>query len=240
MTPLESSLPLCICGNPQCKIPYGYCHCQCGRKTAISTCNNLFKGEVRGMPRRRIRGHHETYLPSIEYAKPFRLRGEYCRLIPLTQGLWTIVSAHRYEHLMQWNWRAWWNETDKCFYAIRTGVFKDGETGKSFSMARQILGLVRGDRRTADHIETGETLDNSDNNLRIASKSQQQHNKRKPKNNTTGFKGVSAYRIPGKWQAFIAFNGKTKWLGIHDTPEAAHEAYCKAAELHHGEFARTK
>lgn len=28
------------------------------------------------------------------------------RYIPLTYGRYAIVSAHRYEHLMQWEWRA--------------------------------------------------------------------------------------------------------------------------------------
>lgn len=85
-----------------------------------------------------------------------------------------------------------------------------------------------------DHIN-GNGLDNRRENLRVATPSQNQHNSRKPKNNTSGYKGV--YKRGNKWCAAIAINYKTIFLGYHDTAELAHEAYCKAAIKYHGEFA---
>lgn len=49
---------LCICRNPECSIPKGYCHCGCGNRTSIikesSQANLLVKGE----PHRFIYGHN--------------------------------------------------------------------------------------------------------------------------------------------------------------------------------------
>ena len=38
-------------------IPYGYCHCGCGRKTNVSPCTNAKRGYVRGEPMRFLFGH---------------------------------------------------------------------------------------------------------------------------------------------------------------------------------------
>jgi len=45
--------------------------------------------------------------------------------------------------------------------------------------------------------------------------------------NTSGFRGVSRHKNTGKWQARVGLPGKKHWLGLHDTPEAAHAA-CEA------------
>lgn len=40
------------------EIPYGYCHCGCGRKTRIAPCNDKGKGWTGGKPVRFVHGHH--------------------------------------------------------------------------------------------------------------------------------------------------------------------------------------
>ena len=40
-----------------------------------------------------------------------------------------------------------------------------------------------------------------------------------PKNNTSGFRGVTKKR--DKWQAYITYGGKREYLGVYDTPEEA-------------------
>lgn len=94
--------------------------------------------------------------------------------------------------------------------------------------------------KEVDHID-GNKLNNRIENLRSATTSQNQHNRTKYKNNTSGYKGVSFY---GKnkykcWGANIQVNGKQKHLGYFLTPEEAFAAYCKAALELHGEFANT-
>lgn len=89
-----------------------------------------------------------------------------------------------------------------------------------------------------DH-ENQDGLDCRRCNLRVASKAQNQWN-RKPKRNTrTGLKGVNIHRASGRWQARIRIDNKVHSLGYHATPELAHAAYCEAAKRLHGEFART-
>ncbi|TPL66647.1 hypothetical protein FJ949_09790 [Mesorhizobium sp. B2-4-1] len=56
-------------------------------------------------------------------------------------------------------------------------------------------------------------------------------------NNTSGFKGVTV-TPKGRYVARIKARSKHIHLGVFDTPEQAHAAYCQAANTHFGEFAR--
>lgn len=86
-----------------------------------------------------------------------------------------------------------------------------------------------------DHVNCN-PLDNRFANLRIATNSQNLANQRLNSRNTSGFKGVTSYR--GRWRATLVKNRKSNHLGYFDTPLEAHEAYCAAAKVHFGEFAR--
>ena len=86
-----------------------------------------------------------------------------------------------------------------------------------------------------DHIDLNR-LNNSKDNLRVCTKTQNRQNRTKQSNNTSGFKGVSYDKKRNKWQAGIGVNGKRIGLGRFDTPELAYEAYCKSAKEIQGEF----
>jgi hypothetical protein len=75
-------------------------------------------------------------------------------------------------------------------------------------------------------------------NLRLATRAQNAVNRRKQSNNKSGYKGVSWSKSANKWVAQIAFERQRQILGYFDTPEAAFEAYCKASDNLHKEFAR--
>lgn len=90
-----------------------------------------------------------------------------------------------------------------------------------------------------DHINTIRT-DNRWCNLRQCSRSQNQCNRTKQSNNTSGFKGVSFEKRTGLWKAGLGINRKFINLGRFKTPELAHAAYCQAVEKHHKEFARVR
>jgi hypothetical protein len=87
-----------------------------------------------------------------------------------------------------------------------------------------------------DHIN-GKRLANQINNLRVAHRRENNRNARRRSDNTSGYKGVTYYRNNKKWGACIGTGTQRTWLGLHDTPEAAHAAYCAAADRLHGEFA---
>jgi hypothetical protein len=89
-----------------------------------------------------------------------------------------------------------------------------------------------------DHIN-GDKSDNRLENLREAGVSQNLANSRKRVDNTSGYKGVSYYNRDKNWRASISIYGKQKHLGYFDTAEEAHNSYCRASNLHYGEFSRT-
>lgn len=79
-------------------------------------------------------------------------------------------------------------------------------------------------------------LNNRWDNLRPATKSENIHNRRAPRTNKTGFKGVSFSK--GRYRALIYVAGKQIFLGHYKTPDAAYAAYCEAAVKYRPEFGR--
>src|ERR1051326_8239763 len=94
-------------------------------------------------------------------------------------------------------------------------------------------------RPTIDHRD-GDRTNNRWDNLRRATSSQNNANRCRPRNNTSGYKGVFFCRKSRKWRACVCKNGKTKHLGGFLTPQEAHNAYVVAARKLHGEFARVE
>ena len=115
------------------------------------------------------------------------------------------------------------------------------ERGKfSYMLHRVIWMHVTGEDPGAlqiDHID-GNGLNNAFSNLRKSDASENQCNTKKRSNNSSGFKGVGWSKLHKRWRARIQFKGREHSLGLFDTPELAHMAYCKAAAELHGEFAR--
>lgn len=86
-----------------------------------------------------------------------------------------------------------------------------------------------------DHVN-GNRADNRACNLREASPTQNQANRRKQCNNTSGYKGVHWCKKKKRWCAMISANKKRKNLGYFTSAKAANTAYKKAAAQLHGEF----
>jgi len=86
-----------------------------------------------------------------------------------------------------------------------------------------------------DHIDMCRD-NNCWSNLREATRSQNLANSTAQRNNRLGIKGVCRHQ--GRYRSYISKGRKKIHLGMFDTPEDAHAAYCEAAERLHGAFAR--
>lgn len=165
------------------------------------------------------------------------------RLIALTQGQFSKISACDYERVAKLKWYAARSESVGAFYAVRSVRTKkeNGEIEiRRMSLARFILHLGDDDPRWADHIN-GDTLDNTRGNLRAVTPTGNARNRGLQRNNKSGFKGVSKHNgSRAAWAAYIAVNGKNLYLGLHPTPELAYAAYCEASARLHGDFARAQ
>jgi hypothetical protein len=104
---------------------------------------------------------------------------------------------------------------------------------------RIIWELINGDIATGLEIDhrDGNRLNNYIENLRLATRNDNNRNMGIRRNNTSGYKGVYYFKRDANFQAQISVNDKKKHLGYFETAEEAALAYNKAALLYHGDFA---
>ena len=108
--------------------------------------------------------------------------------------------------------------------------------GINFKLHRIVLGLSKSNKNP-DHIN-GNPLDNRKSNLRICTQHQNTCNNKIPKNNTSGYKGVTWDKSRKKWAALIKFNYKSIHLGRFEDKLKAVLAYNEKAKELFGEYAR--
>lgn len=152
--------------------------------------------------------------------------------IPLYGGYLTTVDALDAEFaLLHWSVQRKRNRlyVSRVEYSIHKTVYLHRLIMSS------IQGRVLGRREYVDHWDN-DPFNNRRGNLRLCTNKENIRNGGMRKNNTSGYKGVSLHY--GRWNACISVDRKTIHLGTFDTPELAHEAYCKAAVKYFGEFAR--
>ncbi len=160
------------------------------------------------------------------------------RHIPLSRDQFCIVSAHRYDWAMQWNWSASPIDGNRGYYAVRyKRTWIDGKWKKNFIyLHKEILGIPQGDPHMGDH-KNRCYLDNRDENLRFADGRQNRRNVGISTRNKSGFKGISWYPKYSKWLVRIRTDEGPLHLGYVEDKEEAARTYDRAAIKHHGEFA---
>ena len=122
-----------------------------------------------------------------------------------------------------------WNVHSKRLYCYT--LLNKSNTG----LHRYIMNAPEG--MVVDHIN-GDTLDNRKCNLRICTQQENLMNRPKPKNNTSGRKGVYWDKTYNKWKVCIKINGKQKHLAYFDNKEDAVKLREEAEAKYFGEYAR--
>ncbi|QKW95336.1 AP2 domain-containing protein [Ralstonia phage RPZH6] len=145
--------------------------------------------------------------------------------IKTKKGEVILVDDEDFEWLSKWRW---WVE--------KNGYARCRVDGKNVSMHRLILGLT-GPSIHADH-KNGEKLDNRRDNLRACTISQNTQNRKRNAEKIVPLKGVTPQTSGKGYTARIQCGGRSRHLGTFETAELAHEFYCLAADMLHGEFAR--
>lgn len=143
-------------------------------------------------------------------------------------GKWTsFVSDEDFELVSKYRWtRA---RTDRnCDYAVCMDA-------PHVRMHRLVMGVIDQPGVFVDH-KNHNGLDNTRENLRTCTKSQNCSNRRPKKNASSKYLGVSK-SSPGRWSAAICKMKNYRFLGVFDSEEEAAMAYNEAAKVLHGEFA---
>lgn len=148
--------------------------------------------------------------------------------IPLSKGYVAIVDDEDYERVSKYKWCA--VKTKNFVYAVRSY-----ERHKLIYMHRFILNIS--DNKDTDHRD-GDGLNNRRLNIRASTRSQNNCNRRKPRSNTSGYKGVSWNKKADKWKVTIGLHKQSIHLGMFANLKDASQAYIKVAKKYHGEFAR--
>jgi hypothetical protein len=112
------------------------------------------------------------------------------------------------------------------------GFYAATSTGKDMFIHQLLLGIKDGDHKDRNG------LNNRRNNLRPATRQQQQANHKKHSDGITSrYRGVSLHKQTNKYRATIVFNDKQKHLGLFIEEADAARAFNKAAKELFGEFA---
>lgn len=86
-----------------------------------------------------------------------------------------------------------------------------------------------------DHID-GNHSNNSWENLRDATRSENTRNTKIRSDNTSGIKGVGKHKQTGLWRARVVIEGREIHLGLFATIKEAEQAVIAGRKLHHGQF----
>ena len=176
--------------------------------------------------------HHLGVVLMPKAIRPIRIEGNLA-YVPLTRGYEAIIDAADIALVERYRWCA--NPKPRAVYA-EASVWED-KVCKRVSLHRTIMGEPQG--LEVDHID-GDGLNNRRANLRAVTKAENARNAKIRVDNSSGYKGVTWHKQRQMWRARIDVDGTQRSLGMFETAEAAHAAYCAAsAKLHclHGRTA---
>lgn len=157
--------------------------------------------------------------------------------IPLTQGYTAIVDEIDMD-LADKKWYA--TPGKKTYYAVRNGNLVNGKRTR-LAMHRVVLERKLGRpllrNELVDHKDRN-GLNNTRENLRVSTYSQNMYNSPRRARNKSGYKGVSYSPRSKRWIAKITVDKSDLTLGSYTEAEEAAVIYNHYAAIYHGEFAR--
>ena len=176
------------------------CQCSCGsnpvivRQSALKdgttqSCGCLHK-EISSTICKKIR--HKTNI--------YDLSGEYGIGLASNDNTEFYFDLEDYDKIKDYCWSTC--EPVKGYIRIETTI-----NNKGINMAQLLIG-----KNDVDHIDRN-PMNNRRSNLREATRSQQQMNRNKQSNNTSGYIGVYFDKRSNKWFSAIKINKKQKYLG---------------------------
>jgi len=123
-------------------------------------------------------------------------------------------------------------------YAAAEWFDECGKTQQTFlhQAIIQLSGQKMEDDQQIDHKDVNK-LNCLEDNLRICTTTQNNHNVKIRKNNTSGATGVWWNQQVGKYEVHLAINGKQKYHGSFKTKGEAIKFYNELVIKYHGEFA---
>lgn len=154
------------------------------------------------------------------------------KAVQLGNGDFFIVDERDYEYVSQFYWNTT-NDKNVCRQIHHTDYIEIIILGREL-MER--MGFQFKDGEECDHIDR-DPNNNRRENLRKCTHAQNNTNKDKYKNNTSGYKGVCWIEKRKKWLVTIMKDGVTHHIGYYKDKEEAARAYDHFAKLLHGEFA---
>jgi|SRR3990172_583006 len=146
------------------------------------------------------------------------------RWIRLNHGKFALVDAVDFDRVVAaGNWR------------FSNGYAKLGVGRGTISLQAFILQPLAG--LEVDHIDQATLLDCRRSNIRIATRAENIRHRRKNRNNTSGYIGVTWHKGAQKWMAQASVKRRHVHLGLFGTAEEAARARDALIRELHGEFA---
>jgi hypothetical protein len=162
------------------------------------------------------------------------------KTLPLSGSFVAIVDDEDFDRLNKWKWTLM-KAQGGLYYAVRQETV-DYLTVRMISLHREIMGNPKG--YEVEHANNN-GLDCRRSNLRLATRSQNMANRRKPKRNrqrkvpSSRYKGVTWDKRLKEWRAQIGFQKRVYHLGnFGDDELLASVVYDFAAIVFFGEFAK--
>lgn len=232
------------------------CECGCGKPAPIAKWSSQRDGYIKGQPTRFI-NHHARKFNAVKH------RPDGTSVITLERDngatLQCLINTSDYPTVAAFRWCVAHQNGRRTFYAFTNLPFvEDMSAPILLVVARNPKAFIRklrhkGERRTnlkmhvllhppssrgleMDH-KNFNGLDNRRENLREVSEPQQAGHRRKPSNNSSGYRGVQWDMSARKFRARIMIKGKYINLGFFDDPKVASRAYEKASKKYRGIFA---